>query len=421
MNPRGSAKKTGRKRPLDPYLYFKRQPFYEVLGALFPPRCLKNGWRAKTQRYLHFRFLPQHVTAILRSLTCKPASRAEFGVQVHLRFRLFHKHEQDDNYPYDLSVTVNDQPFPVPASIPVFSSGWLTGRICLPINILPACSLDPSVENKVSVSWWSEHGPQYVAGVFLVRKKPVATILDELRQSSMQKATLTRALVEKMVQRETNCDDVTVTSVDVSLTCPLSQKRMQIPCRAIECTHLQCFDATSYLEANEARPTWTCPVCGKWADLPSLVVDELFVTIVAEAPADCDTVVFHHDGSWTPWAAQEELSDRGDSASTSANEQHTVIDLTVEFIDLTEDSDGDQAEGGYAGVCLLPEHANTGYGPGETLSTSPPPLPPPPLPPLPPPPLPPFRIIGDDVYSAPDFGEAANGAGNKFDLRRIIL
>ncbi|XP_054926858.2 E3 SUMO-protein ligase PIAS1-like [Dermacentor andersoni] len=420
---------------------FKRLPFYEILAILLQPTRLKTNGRGSTHNTsLPFQFLPHHVNDILKSLTRNTASMwTEFGAEVHLRFCLFDRYEQqDDSYPYDLRLEVNNQPLALPESIPVHSSGGLSGRIRLPINILPACYLDASVKNKVSVSWRPELDREYVAGLFLVRKKSVATILHELRQRRMQSATLTKALVKKKVQRQASCDDIAVTSLHISLTCPLSKKRMSVPCRAEECKHLQCFDAPSYLQVNETRPTWTCPVCGKRAPFSSLVVDQLFVRIVAEAPGNCDSVVFREDGSWAPSASQEELSDRGNSAAAtpssstaSRSKRHSaslssdqvgraskrrkekVVDLTVDVIDLTEHSNSEEADGGCAGVCLRPEHASAGHGPGETLSTSPPTL-------LPPPPPPP-RIISDDVYSAPDFGEATNGAGIKFDLRRIIL
>lgn len=449
MSSRGSAKSRS-KRPCSVHhrVHFKRQPFYEVLAVLIQPTRLKTDANTNAHKCLPFQFLPHHVNDICKSLTRNTAtSTTEFGVQVHLRFCLYDRHEQDDSYPYDLRLKVNNKPLALPESIPVHSSGGVTGRIRLPINILPSCFLESSVKNKVSVYWRPELDREYVAGVYLVRKQSVATILRELRQRRMQSATLTRALVKKKVQRKANCNDVAVTSLQISLTCPLSKKRMSVPCRAEECKHLQCFDAPTYLQVNETRPTWTCPVCGKRAAFSSLVVDQLFVRIVEEAPGDCNSVVFRDDGSWTPLAPQE-VCDRGDNASTSAipssstarcSKRHSasvssdqvgrankrpkvkVVDLTVEVIDLTEHSNADQADGG---VCLRPEHASTGKGPSETLSTISPPLPPPRVicetPSTSSPPLPPPRTIYDD-FSAPDFGEVTSSAARKFDLRRIIL
>uniref|UniRef100_A0A8C3JBI1 SP-RING-type domain-containing protein n=1 Tax=Calidris pygmaea TaxID=425635 RepID=A0A8C3JBI1_9CHAR len=49
--------------------------------------------------------------------------------------------------------------------------------------------------------------------------------------------------------------------------------RLTIPCRAVTCTHLQCFDAALYLQMNEKKPTWICPVCDKKAAYESLILD----------------------------------------------------------------------------------------------------------------------------------------------------
>lgn len=53
----------------------------------------------------------------------------------------------------------------------------------------------------------------------------------------------------------------------------LGKMRLTIPCRAVTCTHLQCFDAALYLQMNEKKPTWICPVCDKKAAYESLILD----------------------------------------------------------------------------------------------------------------------------------------------------
>lgn len=49
--------------------------------------------------------------------------------------------------------------------------------------------------------------------------------------------------------------------------------RLMIPCRALTCSHLQCFDATLYIQMNEKKPTWVCPVCDKKAPYEHLIID----------------------------------------------------------------------------------------------------------------------------------------------------
>ena len=53
----------------------------------------------------------------------------------------------------------------------------------------------------------------------------------------------------------------------------LGKMRMQLPSRAGTCTHLQCFDATTFLMMNEKKATWMCPVCDKPAPFHKLIID----------------------------------------------------------------------------------------------------------------------------------------------------
>jgi len=60
---------------------------------------------------------------------------------------------------------------------------------------------------------------------------------------------------------------------NVSVSVQLSKVRMSVPCRSSLCQHLQCFDAATYLQMNEKKPTWLCPVCDKPAEYDSLIID----------------------------------------------------------------------------------------------------------------------------------------------------
>lgn len=64
--------------------------------------------------------------------------------------------------------------------------------------------------------------------------------------------------------------------------------RLQIPCRSLTCSHLQCFDATLYIQMNEKKPTWVCPVCDKKAPYEHLIIDG-WVTLEAILKGACAT------------------------------------------------------------------------------------------------------------------------------------
>lgn len=96
-------------------------------------------------------------------------------------------------------------------------------------------------------------------------------------------------------------DEIATTMLKVSLVCPLGKMRMTTPCRAFTCSHLQCFDASLYLQMNERKPTWNCPVCDKAAVFDNLVIDGYFQEVLASnaLPADKNEIQLHPDGSWS--------------------------------------------------------------------------------------------------------------------------
>ncbi|KAH6931335.1 hypothetical protein HPB50_023558 [Hyalomma asiaticum] len=364
---RGTEVSRLRTAPTHPPVHFKKEPFFDVLATLVSPMRLVTSFRGWQHTSVSFQFKSQDVDAIRSSSTGNAGSRPEFSVQVHLRFCLLDAtSEQGDSYPSDLAVNVNGRAIAPPAPIPCKVSGGATERVHLPINIVTSCFLCPCAINKVCVTWQPVRGREYAVGLFLVRKLSVATLLSGLQQRKKQSVALTTAMIKKKVKRRASSDDIAVTRLHVSLRCPLSRTRMTVPCRARSCNHLDCFDAYSYLQVNERRPAWMCPVCGKRAAFSSLVIDQMFEHIVANTPGDCDGVVFHEDGSWTPSqkesdsgatiSATPSSSAAGSSAppSSCASSGQDVgrpskRPRVEEVIDLTEYSSSDEDECGPRG------------------------------------------------------------------------
>ncbi|KAL0776730.1 hypothetical protein CaCOL14_006248 [Colletotrichum acutatum] len=80
-------------------------------------------------------------------------------------------------------------------------------------------------------------------------------------------------VIEEISKKAADTDIVTTSQV-LSLKCPLSYMRLDVPCRSVNCSHIQCFDATSYLQLQEQGPQWLCPICNKPAPYTQLAVDE---------------------------------------------------------------------------------------------------------------------------------------------------
>uniref|UniRef100_W5LHT1 Zinc finger MIZ-type containing 1 n=1 Tax=Astyanax mexicanus TaxID=7994 RepID=W5LHT1_ASTMX len=96
-------------------------------------------------------------------------------------------------------------------------------------------------------------------------------------------------------------DGVEQTAIRVSLKCPITFRRIQLPARGHDCKHVQCFDLESYLQLNCERGTWKCPVCNKTALLEGLEVDQYMWGILnAVQNLDFEEVTIDASCSWRP-------------------------------------------------------------------------------------------------------------------------
>jgi len=73
----------------------------------------------------------------------------------------------------------------------------------------------------------------------------------------------------------------------LSLLDPVTRKRMEIPCRGINCTHIDCFDKNGFFRYNRRRLEWKCPICQKPIKDDQLVVDGFFVNVLAKVFSSC--------------------------------------------------------------------------------------------------------------------------------------
>ncbi|XP_005156910.1 zinc finger MIZ domain-containing protein 1a isoform X1 [Danio rerio] len=96
-------------------------------------------------------------------------------------------------------------------------------------------------------------------------------------------------------------DGVEQTAIKVSLKCPITFRRIQLPARGHDCKHVQCFDLESYLQLNCERGTWRCPVCNKTALLEGLEVDQYMWGILnAIQNSEFEEVNIDPTCSWRP-------------------------------------------------------------------------------------------------------------------------
>ncbi|KAM4596592.1 E3 SUMO-protein ligase PIAS1-like [Fundulus diaphanus] len=366
--------------PVHPDVKLQRLPFYDLLDELIKPTSLASDNSQRFQETCFaFALTPQQVQQISSSMDIS-GTKCDFSVQVQLRFCLSETScPQEDHFPSNLCVKVNGKPCNLPGYLPPTKNGVEPKRPSRPINITSLVRLSTTVPNTIVVSWTAEIGRSYSMAVYLVKQQSSTVLLQRLRAKGIRNPDHSRALIKEKLTADPD-SEIATTSLRVSLLCPLGKMRLMIPCRALTCSHLQCFDATLYIQMNEKKPTWVCPVCDKKAPYEHLIIDGLFVEILNSC-SDCDEIQFKEDGSWAPMRSKKEVQEvssaslnnglDGSCRTSESSDQHRSSSSShndssnskkVEVIDLTLDSSSDEEE-----------------------PDSPPPPPPAPAPALPPP------------------------------------
>ncbi|XP_071208144.1 E3 SUMO-protein ligase PIAS2-like isoform X2 [Salvelinus alpinus] len=334
--------------PVHPDVQMKSLPFYDVLDILVKPSSLgaSTVQRYHQEKYFIFALTPQQVREVCISRDFLPGGRRDYMVQIQLRFCLSETScPQEDNYPNSLCIKVNGKLFPLPGYAPPPKNGVEQKRPGRPLNITSLVRLSSAVPNQISVTWAAEIGKTYSMSVYLVRQLTSPLLLQRLRMKGIRNPDHSRALIKEKLTADPD-SEIATTSLRVSLMCPLGKMRLTVPCRAVTCSHLQCFDAALYLQMNEKKPTWVCPVCDKKAPYESLIIDGLFMEILNDC-SDVDEIKFQEDGTWCPMRPRKEALSVSStcipkieprlcavvpshSELSSTNKKADVIDLTLE-------------------------------------------------------------------------------------------
>nr|XP_029728184.1 E3 SUMO-protein ligase PIAS3-like isoform X4 [Aedes albopictus] len=289
--------------PIHPDVKLKKLAFFDVLATLLKPATLvpSNTTQRIQEGSFFFHLTPQQATDIATNRDIRNVNKIEHTIQVQLRFCLLETScEQEDYFPPNIVVKVNNKLCPLPNPIPTNKPGVEPKRPPRPVNITPNVKLSPLVANHIAVSWCTEYNRGYAAACYLVRKLTSSQLLQRMKTKGVKPADYTRALIKEKLNEDADCE-IATTMLKVSLVCPLGKMRMATPCRSSTCSHLQCFDASLYLQMNERKPTWNCPVCDKAAIYDNLVIDGYFQEVLAsnKLSSEDNEIQLHKDGSWS--------------------------------------------------------------------------------------------------------------------------
>ncbi|KAK5627728.1 hypothetical protein RRF57_003443 [Xylaria bambusicola] len=165
---------------------------------------------------------------------------------------------------------------------------------------------------------------KFYLAAYLCKMVSVGELVTKIRGRKIAKA----AVIQE-INKKANDPDVVATSTVLSLKCPLSYTRLSTPCRSVLCQHIQCFDATSYLQLQEQGPQWLCPICNQAAPFENLAVDDYVRDILENTVDATEQVTIEPDGQWSAQKTETvPKKSRHPNANTSIDVEDDVSVVT---------------------------------------------------------------------------------------------
>ncbi|KAJ5302048.1 hypothetical protein N7508_006911 [Penicillium antarcticum] len=276
-------------------LEFKESPFFTILEALTP--VVECKIREQTRDSVELKVMLSQRTA--QKLQMDTNARvmvycaADSGLTQYTKSDIAFPHQVElkanlDEVKANLRGLKNRPGTTQPADV----TNYIRKKPDYPNNIVMTYALTQKVGTIMSLLvWWSK----FFALANLVKQHPIEDLVSQLKTRKL----ISKEQVIREMKNRAHDSDIVATSSVMSLKCPLSTLRIQVPCRSIVCTHNQCFDASSFLELQKQAPTWTCPVCSKATSFESLQVDQYVDDILQTTSSNIDQVTVEPDGAWS--------------------------------------------------------------------------------------------------------------------------
>ncbi|ORY69539.1 PINIT domain-containing protein [Pseudomassariella vexata] len=282
-------------------LEFKRSPFYTIESMIGEIRTCEETLAMSQHR--------NTITIPLKTSEFRDADR--FAYDKNLRVMILCA--EDDQGPQDIS-------FPHQSELKV-NSGEIKANLrglkgkpgsTRPVDITSFLRLDKfsyqnnieftyALTNRVSkYSLPTSDSQKFYLALYVCKATPVEDLVMKIRGKKIARASVIQELT-----KAAHDPDVVATSQVLSLKCPLSYMRLRIPCRSVSCSHIQCFDGTSYLQLQEQGPQWVCPICNKSAPFDSLAIDEYAKDILDNTSESTEQVTIEPDGQWRKQSTAE--------------------------------------------------------------------------------------------------------------------
>ncbi|RCI10703.1 hypothetical protein L249_5322 [Ophiocordyceps polyrhachis-furcata BCC 54312] len=222
---------------------------------------------------------------------------------------------QDITFPHQAELKVNGQE--IKANMRGLKSKPGSTR---PVDITHALRLEQCHVNNVEFTYALTSKKFYL----IVNVCKIAQVADLVSAVSNRLRIPKNAVVAEL-NKKAQDPDVVATSQVLSLKCPLSYMRLDVPCRSVNCIHIQCFDATSYLQLQEQGPQWACPICNKSAPFEKLAVDGYVKDILDNTAKDLESVVIEPNGRWRMKASDD---DQANAVPGSSLDDEDLVEIS---------------------------------------------------------------------------------------------
>ena len=306
-------------------LNFKESPFYTVLEHLTPIMETKGVF------FYKLLILTLNLTCVINQASVRESTRDQVDCKIILRADLTDQLVRDTTtrvmiycasdplspfskadiaFPYQVEIKVNMDE--IKANLRGLKNKPGSTR---PADITDLLRKRAGYENTVTVTYALTQKRFHLIGN-LVRQHSVEELVVKLRSG---KNISKEQVVREMISRVQDTD-IQATSSIMSLKCPISTLRIEVPCRSTVCSHNQCFDASSFLQLQEQAPTWTCPVCYKIVNFEALTVDQYVNDILQQTPKSIDHVMIEPTGKWFQTSDDNSFLRSNDSRSNTDDE-----------------------------------------------------------------------------------------------------
>lgn len=325
--------------PTTEFEEFEDLPFFKTQQTLLSPMYCQNNIDAANFSGLYF-LTDSERHAIVKSWII---TKQEYKIQIILRFvQIGLKENIIERLPYNISVSVNDRQCKLPIlNIPT-KAGITPWRCNVPIDITQQTDLRNPSQNTLKICWSGEPH-EYMAAVYVAEKLTWNELLINLKSRPLYASNETKKMIKKSMEHDMDMEDVGVDSMISTIRDPLSKTKMELPARGKDCLHWQCFDAIQFLQMNEQKQTWLCPLCKKKIKFENLEIDEFFLSILKSPnlSKDCEYVMLYENGSWSE--KKPPNYSNASEVKSNDNQSNNQIDV-ITLSDSDSDDDTSPAE-----------------------------------------------------------------------------